>query len=84
MSRSMGLWRGVCVAVWLFVFPCAFLCVAMFVVPESLNLGDAGDLGSRDSQTLLHIRVIWETLKRPYAQTMPQTIDIGTSHWLGP
>lgn len=39
-----------------------YLSFCLFVVLESLNLGDAGDLGSRDSQTLLHTRINWEIL----------------------
>ena len=38
------------------------------IFPESLNIG-AGNLGSRDSQTLLHIRIIWEAVKDPDAGT---------------
>lgn len=39
-----------------------WLSFALFVVLESLDLGDAGDLESRDSQTLLHMRITWEVL----------------------
>ena len=38
------------------------LSFGLFVVLESLNLGDAGDLENRDSQTLPHIRITWEVL----------------------
>ena len=55
VSRSMGLWGG-----YMLLFGCLSFCLS--VVLESLNLGDAGDLGSRDSQTLLHIRITWEVL----------------------
>lgn len=38
------------------------LSFSLFVVLESLNLGDARDLENRDSQTLPHIRITWEVL----------------------
>lgn len=42
------------------LFSC--LSFGLFVVLESLNLGDARDLENRDSQTLPHIRITWEVL----------------------
>lgn len=47
------------------------------------NLGDAGDLGSRDSQTLLHTGINWEILEHFSAWTRPHTTDI-EFHGLGP
>ena len=70
MCTSVWAWRFTpmredgCLGPWVCggVYASLWLSVFLSVVLESLNLGDAGDLGSRDSQTLLHIRITWEVL----------------------